>query len=127
VNRWVLTLAGLGMIAVNLCGCAALLLGAGAAGGYAISRDSVINHFDLSQGQVYGASRKVVREMGLITEEDERRGRLKALVEGANVTITVKPVSDKTVQLRVKARSNLFMPKLDVAQAVYNKIAKQLE
>ena len=106
-------------------GCAVLLVGAGAAGGYAVSKDSVQNHFDLPMSRVFHVSRAVVKEMGLITMEDERRGQLKATVEGATVTITVKPVSEQTVELKVKAR-NLLIPKIDIAQAIYSKILEGL-
>lgn len=121
----VLRVSLVGLALLSLCGCAALLVGVGAAGGYAISKDSITNHFDLSQAHVYGVSRKVVRDIGLITEEDERRGRLRADVEGATVTVTVTPVSDKTVKLKVKARK-LFMPKLSVAENVYNRVLERL-
>ena len=116
----------LGLAALQLSGCAALLVSAGAAGGYAISKDSVKNHFDLPASQVFRASRDVISQMGLVTTEDQRRGLIKAQVEGANVTITVKPVSEKTVELKVKARNDLLMPKIDVAQSIYNKIAERL-
>jgi hypothetical protein len=125
MNRAVRSLI-VGLVALPLSGCAAVLVGAGAAGGYAISKDSVRNHFDLSSSHVFRVSRDVVREMGLVTTEDERHGLIKAQVEGANVTITVKPVSEKTVELKVKARNDLLMPKIDVAQSVYNKIAEKL-
>jgi hypothetical protein len=32
----------------------------------------------------------------------------------------------KTVELKVKARNDLLMPKADVAQEVYNKLASRL-
>jgi len=112
---------------VMLSGCAALLLGAGAAGGYAISKDSVKNHFDLPMSHVFQVSREVVENQGLILLEDARRGLIKAEVAGANVTVTVKPVSPRTVELQVKARSDVLLPKIEVAQAVYNKIFERLQ
>ena len=120
-------LAALGVLPLALSGCALLLVGAGAAGGYAISKDSVRNYFDLPQGEVYRAGRDVVAELGAIISEDSRHGTLKGIVQGATVTVTVKPVSRRTVELRVKARDNLFMPELDVAQAVYNNIFSRLD
>jgi hypothetical protein len=110
----------------GVSGCAALLIGAGAAGGYAISQDSVKNHFGLSAPTVFRASRDVMRELGLITLEDERHGVIKGTVQGANVTINVKPLTAKTVQLKVKARDDLLFPKIDIAQAVYTRILEQL-
>ena len=120
-------LTGLGLAAVMLSGCAALLLGAGAAGGYAISKDSVKNDFDLSRSQVYRVSRDVVNQLGLITLEDERHGLLKATVEGVTVTVTVKPMTRKTVEVTVAARNNLLLPEIGVAQSVYTKILERLK
>jgi len=110
---------------ICLSGCAALLIGAGAAGGYAISKDSIRNHFDMSASHLFRISRDVVKEAGLITAEDERQGLITAMVEGANVTVTVKPVSHKTVELKVRARQ-MLLPKIDVAQVVYNRILERL-
>ena len=126
MNR-VIRVAGLGGAAVMLSGCAAVLIGAGAAGGYAISKDSVQNGFDLPRSRVFAVSRDVDKAMGLLTTEDATHGLLKAVVEGANVTVTVSPITRKTVELRVKARNDLLMPKVDIAQAIYTKILERLE
>lgn len=114
------------LLAGGLSGCAVLLLGAGAAGGYAISKDSITNHYDLSSTVVYQAAREVIGEEGLVTLEDEHRGLIKAEVLDANVTIQVRKVSDRTTQLQVKARNDLLLPKIDIAQNVYNKIDRRL-
>jgi hypothetical protein len=122
--RW--ALAGVAMASLMLSGCAVLLIGAGAAGGYAISKDSIKNHFDLSPTHVYGVSRQVAEETGLITSEDERRGLIKVKVENANVTISVRRISGRTVELQVRARNDLLLPMVDVAQAVFNTIVERL-
>ena len=119
--------AGFGAVLCAASGCALLLVGAGAAGGYAISKDSVRDHLDLPQSHVYHISREVLQQEGLVTTDDEKHGLLKATVAGANVSITVKPVSRKTVELKVKARDNLLLPKVDVAQAIYTKIIERLD
>jgi hypothetical protein len=119
-----------GLIALALAGaagCAAVWVATGAAGGYAISKDSIRNHFDLPPAVIFRESRGVLREEGLITVEDESHGLLKAEVEGANVTVTVKRISEKTTQLQVKARNDWLMPKIDVAQALYNQILARLQ
>ena len=110
---------------VSLSGCALLLIGAGAAGGYAISRDSVISQHDLAQDHVYRQALAVVHEMGVVQLEDARHGKIQATVQEAQVRISVKPLTRKTVELRVKARKNL-LPAVSVAQDVYNKIAQRL-
>jgi hypothetical protein len=126
MRRFVVAGIVAGVAAMGLSGCAVLLVGAGAAGGYAISKDSVKNLFDLPADQVFRVSREVVAEQGLVTVEDARNGLLKATVEGATVTVTVKPVTKKTVELRVKARDNLLFPKVDIAQALYTRILERL-
>ena len=115
-----------GCLLVGLAGCAPMLIGAGAFGGYAISRDAIRNHFDVSEAQLYDLSRAVIEELGFLTDADERRGRIRGEVDGANVTVTVDPVSDRTVRLTVKARNKLLMPRIQVAHKVYNTIRDRL-
>ena len=115
-----------GLLLGGLSGCAVLLLGGGAAAGYAIGKDSVTDHFDVSQRHVYGVSRAVLKDKGLISSENAEQGYLKGTVEGMTVTITVKPVSKKTVKLTVKARDKFLMPKVAVAQDVYQAIKDRL-
>ncbi len=110
-----------------LSGCAAVLVGAGAAGGYALSKDSVKNNFDMSRDRVYKQSLGVAKEMGQVTLEDSKNGRIEAKVRDVDVIITVKPLTKKTVELKVSGRNKIKMPAMDVAQEVYNKIAERLE
>ena len=107
-------------------GCALFLIGAGATAGYAISKDSVKNDYDLPMNRVYRESLSVIKEMGQVTLEDPKRGLIKAQVNDINVIITVKPLTRRTVELKVKARSDLLMPKVETAQEVYNRIASRL-
>ncbi len=109
----------------SLAGCAPVLVAAGAAGGYAVSRDSVVSYHDLSQAHVFQQSLTVVKQKGKVTLEDEKHGEIRAIVNEASVTITVKPITATTVELRVKARKNLF-PAQAVAQEIYSEITKHL-
>jgi len=117
----------LAVAAFSLSGCALLLLGAGATAGYAVSKDSVRNHFDLSREFVFNQSLAVAKQMGMVSVEDPAHGLIRMNVGEANVTITVKPVTKKTVELKVKARNQLLMPQLGVAHQVYNKILERLD
>jgi len=103
-----------------------LLVGAGVAGGYAISKDSVRNLFDLPKDRLYHESLAVLQQMGTVELEDRAHGRLRAEVEDVNVTITITQVTKKTVELHVRARSEWLMPKVDTAQEVYGKIVERL-
>ena len=116
----------LAALAVYLSGCAVLLVGAGAAGGYAVSRDSIKNTFDHPASHLYQVSREVIGDLGFVTVEDERRGLIQATVGGVTVTITITPASEHKTELTVKARNKLLMPKIKVAQDVYNRILNRL-
>ena len=106
-------------------GCALLLVGAGVAGGYAISRDSIKNVFDLPKDRVYDQSLAVAKELGLVTLDDRAHGRIQAQVQEATLTITVKPLTQRTVELKVRGRNRFFLPKVDAAQEAYSKIIER--
>ena len=112
-------------LAAGLSGCPLVLVGAGAAGGYAAAKDSVKNQYDRSKAHVYRHSLAVVREMGRVTLDDPKEGIIKGEIRDAHVTITVKQLTPRTVELKVKARASM-MPKIEVAQEVYNKINSRL-
>lgn len=111
----------------TISGCAAVLVGAGVAGGYAIGKDSVKNHFDMPRDRVFRESLSVAKEMGRITLEDAKNGKIQADVKDVDITITVRQLTKKTVELKVKGRNKYKMPAVDVAQEVYNKIAENLK
>jgi hypothetical protein len=120
--------ARLALAAASLAvsGCAALLIGAGAVGGYAVSKDSVRNQFDLPRDRVFQESLAVAKDMGFVTLEDRARGKIEVKIQDANVKISVTQLTKKAVELKVKARNSLLMPEIDVAQAVYTKIVERL-
>lgn len=117
---------GMAAGAIGLSGCAVALLGAGAAGGYAIGKDSVTSHLDLSQGRVYRQALAVAKQMGQVKVEDAVHGLIRATINAATVTITVKPLTKKTVELTVKARDRFLLPKVAVAQDVHQQIHEGL-
>ncbi len=121
-----LVAVGMAAGAIGLSGCAVALLGAGAAGGYAIGKDSVTSHFDLSQGRVYRQALVVAKQMGQVKVEDDVHGLIKATINDATVTITVKPLTKKTVELTVKARGRLLLPKVSIVQDVHQQISEGL-
>ena len=106
---------GLGtVVLVALAGCAPVWIGAGAVGGYAVGRDAIRNHFD------------VMGELGFVTDEDPHAGRVRGEVDGANVTVTIRPISDRTMELTVKARNKFLMPRVSTAHLIYNRILDRL-
>ena len=112
------------LVPLGLSGCPLFLVGAGVAGGYAIGKDSIKNTYELPMAKVYRQSLTVAKQLGSVTLEDEHHGKIQATVGEATVTITVKQLTKKTVELQVKARN--VMPKIEIAQEVYNKINERL-
>ncbi len=118
---------GFVLLAFGLSGCAAALVGAGAAGGYALSKDSVKNHYDRSKERVFKTSLSVLKEKGAITLKDPEKGIIKARVNEEDVAVTVKPVTQKSTELVVEARNKFMMPAIEVAQDVYDEIDLRLQ
>lgn len=114
------------LLAVGGSGCALVLVGAGAAGGYAISKDSITNHYDLPKDVVYRQSLAVVKTMGQVLVDDPSHGLLRAEIRDVKVTVTVTPVTKRTVKVVVKARNAVMLPAMDVAQDVYQAIHQRL-
>lgn len=121
--RFIMALA---MASIGLSGCALVWLGAGAAGGYAISADTVRNQFELPKARVFAHASAVARQLGMVTMEDAARGLIQLQVGETHVTITVKPLTTRTVELQVKARNQFFLPRVSVAQDVYTHILERL-
>jgi len=119
-----------GLLSVGLAGsgCAVLLVGAGAVGGYALSKDSVKNHYERSASMAFDQALSIVEDLGLVELRDKEKGLIKGTVEGAEVTVTIKPLTKHTIELKVKARDSLnVLPKIEIAQRVYNRIDDRLK
>ena len=108
-------------------GCWFLVIGgAGAVGGYAVTRDTFEGVSSKGQEELLTAAHKVLTIMGTITEENLKDGQIKARVNGNRVTVQVIQINLTTSKLRVKARNGIF-PRVGVAQEIYTKIMNQLE
>ena len=113
---------------MSTTGCAALFLaaGAGAVGGYAVSRDTFEGVTAKSQEEIWDAAKRVMSIMGSVEEDNRHSGQMIARVSGATVTLTLVPVNLTTTKIRIKARKGIF-PRIGTAQEVYTKIINQLE
>jgi len=108
-------------------GCALLVIGgAGAVGGYALSRDTFEGVSSKGQEELMAAAHKVMSIMGTISDERPKDGEIVGTVYGNHVTVDVIQINLTTSKLRVKARNGIF-PRIGVAQEVYTKIMNQLE
>ena len=107
-------------------GCIFLLVGgAGAVGGYAVTRDTFEGVSSKGQEEIMTAAHKVLSIMGTITDERPKDGEIVAKVNGNHVTVEVIQINLTTSKLRVKARNGIF-PRVGAAQEVYTKIMNQL-
>ena len=108
-------------------GCWFLVIGgAGAVGGYAVTRDTFEGVSSKGQEELFTAAHKVLSIMGTITDERPKDGEIQAKVYGNRVTVYVIQINLTTSKLRVKARNAIF-PRIGLAQEVYTKIMNLLE
>lgn len=107
-------------------GCALLLVGGGAAGGYAVSKDEVTGAVDAKKSKVFNAALNTAKNKGIIRLQDESHGRIDVSVNDITVKIHVDQLTEKSTQLKVEARNKYKMPKIQVAQDVYTDILKKV-
>ena len=110
---------------LTVYGCAAVLIGAGVAGGIAISEDTGKLEKDTSFRRAWGVTLKIVQSMGAVTLQDKSSGKMEALIRESKVWVKIIPVTGKTVRIEVKARKNL-LPNVDLAMEIINKINDRL-
>ena len=101
-------------------------VGAGAVGGYAVSRDTFEGNTNKGQDEIWEAAYKVASIMGAVDDSDRKRGEIVARINGATVNIYIMTINLTNTKLRIKARKGIF-PRVGVAQEVYAKIMGQLE
>lgn len=111
------------VICLSLCGCVMMLVGAGAAGGYAIGKDYIQGETDKNFNSVYDTAVSVLELMGIIESKysNPSIGKIRAKVDNSSLELTVERLTRSTIRLKVKSRKNL-MPDIELAQKVYNKI-----
>lgn len=120
--------AGLVLSLFLFPGCALFLIGAGVAGGVAISEDEIEGALEKPFDRVYAASREVFVKEGFIKLEDKPHGILEGEVGKTEVKITVNQLTPRTVNLRVKARKGYkVVPDLETANNLFNKISQKLK
>jgi hypothetical protein len=105
-------------------GCVVALVGAGAAGGIALSKDSAMVNLDQDFDRVWSITSKQLESMGAITLQDKKAGKIEADIQESQVTAVIKQLTAKTVSLEVKARKNLF-PNVTLAQDILNQIIQK--
>lgn len=102
-------------------GCAAVLIGAGVAGGVAISEDTAKLESDTSYNRAWNVAYATLKEMGAINTQDKDSGKIEANVQDSKIEARIIPVTSRTVRIEVKARKNM-LPNMDLAMTIVNKI-----
>ncbi len=109
-------------------GCALFLVGAGAAGGYAISKDTIEGNVEKPMDRVWKASHDVLMYEGFIKLEDKMHGKIESEVRGSQVDIQISQATERTVKVQVKARRGYkLLPDMDLANEIYNKIYQKIK
>jgi len=117
------------VIVACLCmgGCWYLIIGGvAAAGGYAISSDTIQGETSAEFEDAWSAATEVMGIMGAVESESYELGMVKGVVNNARVTVTVSQLTTATVRVKVKARK-AFFPSIRNAQNVYIKIMAHLD
>ena len=109
-------------------GCIVLALGAGAAGGYAISKDEIEGFSDRSLEQTWRAAWKIFNQEGVVEMANKESAKIEALINESKVNFSAEQVSPKSVRFTIQARKsmNLF-PDIKLAQNLYQKMIKELK
>ena len=106
---------------LTVYGCAAILIGAGVAGGVAISEDTAKLEVDTSYGRAWKVTYDAIKSMGAVNSQDKDSGKIEANVQDTKIDAKVIPLTPQTVRIEIKARKNL-LPNMDLAMRIVNKI-----
>ncbi|MBI3315005.1 MAG: DUF3568 family protein [Candidatus Omnitrophica bacterium] len=106
-------------------GCAAMLIGAGVAGGLVISEDAAKFNVDKDFNHAWAASHQALFQEGKITFEDKTAGKMEAAVGDSRVVVLVKAITRRSTSVEVKARKNL-LPHLALSTDISHKIQEGL-
>ena len=102
-------------------GCAAVLIGAGVAGGVAISEDTAKLEVDTSYNHAWNVTYDTLKAMGAINSQDKDSGKIAANIQDTKIEAKVLPLTPQTVRIEIKARKN-FLPNMDLAMTIINRI-----
>lgn len=114
------------MCIISFSGCVVLLAtGAGALGGYIITKDTIQGDYDVEFSDAWDAARKVSGMLGSVSASDSTSGIVEAMVDRAKVRIEILQLTKEAVRIKVKARKGIF-PRIGTAEKVFVKIVQQL-
>lgn len=113
--------------ALLFSGCVVLALGAGAAGGYAISRDEIEGFSERSLDQTWRAAYELFNRDGAVESADKERAKIEAIINESKVNFSAEQVSPRSVRFVIQARRNMnLFPDIKLAQSLHQKMMKEL-
>ena len=115
----------LASLCVTGSGCFYFVVGATAAGVYAVSGDTIQGELEKDFEAVWDASVEIVSILGTVNSQSHELGKILATVNGAKVTINVLQLASSATRLKVKARISFF-PSRATAQNVCIKIMNRV-
>lgn len=108
-------------------GCIPVLIGVGAAGGYALSNDAAAGKVSQQYQVVWNLCLDVLEEKEAeFLVMDQSRGYIKAVVAEHAVSVRINSISRDTQMLKVAAR-RYYLPKPQFAQKLFFEVIDQLE
>jgi hypothetical protein len=107
---------------INICGCWFIIGGAaGAAGAYAVSKDTIQGETDKAYDLLWNAAVKVCRIKGTIQYEDYAKGEIELGADSSKAWVRLIRLTQATVRLKISARKYHF-PNMGLAQELFTKI-----
>lgn len=110
-------------------GCVPLIVGgavgAGAVGGYAISKDTIQGETDKRYEALWNSALMVSRIKGTIKQEDAVKGFLELESDGNRVWVRLVRLTRSATRLKISARNKLHLPNIGLAQEMYVKIIEE--
>lgn len=116
----------LSSVLLSSSGCIPVLVGAGALGGYAVSKDTIQGETDVPYDDLWDSALRISRIRGTIKQEDVTEGYIKVAVESGLVWIRLLKLTQATSRLKVSARKWHF-PNIALAQDLYLKIIQEAQ
>ncbi len=126
MKRFILASVACLLSVVLFSGCVALILGAGVAGGIAISQDTIRLQSNTSRDRAFNVTHQTLDRMGIINKEDPKANMIEATVEDSHVVARIIPVTKNSIRIEVKVRKNL-LPNMDLASKIINDINGRLK
>lgn len=118
----------LAIFSLLICGCAPILIGAavgaGAVGGYAVSKDTIQTDLDRPYEAIWNAALTVSKAYGNMKYENSSTGYIELEQGPTHIQIRLSRMTRATTRIRVKVRK-YHLPNMALAQEIFAKIVQE--